>query len=358
MMKVTALVMAGGKGERFWPKSRLKCPKQFLDITGSGRTMLQLTIERILPLIDIKDVYVVTNERYKKLVKKQVESIPEENIICEPAGRNTAPCIGLGAIHILHKNEDAIMVVLASDHMIKGEVTFRDTLKKAIAIAAEKKNMVTIGILPTAPETGYGYIKRNNKIRKETAAAVEAFVEKPDRYSAERYIETGEYLWNSGMFVWKASTIMDAFKIYMPDIYEDLEKIRSSLGSPQERGMIQRVFSTIRAESIDYGIMEKAENVFVITGEFGWDDVGSWLAVERLKQYDENQNVMTGNIVSLNTHDCIMETENKLLVTIGIENLVVVDTKDITFIAEKAHMSDIKTVLEKIKKSTGNEDYL
>lgn len=357
-MKVTALIMAGGKGERFWPKSREKCPKQFLDITGSGRTMLQLTIERILPLVDINDIYVVTNERYKKLVKEQIEGIPEDNIICEPAGRNTAPCIGLGAIHILHKNEDAIMIVLASDHMIKDESSFRETVKKAIAIAAENKNMVTLGIFPTAPETGYGYIKKNNKIRKGSATAVDAFVEKPDKCTAEKYIETGEYLWNSGMFVWKASTIMDAFKRYMPDIYEDLERIRNSFESPQEMETLQEVFSTIRAESIDYGIMEKAENVFVIAGEFDWDDVGSWLAVERIKQYDENQNVITGNIVSVNTHDCIIEAENRLMVTIGIENLVIVNTGDITLIGKKTHMDEIKAVMEKIKKETGNEEYL
>ena len=224
-MKVTALIMAGGKGERFWPRSRSNYPKQFIDISGCGKTMIQLTVERILPMVNMEDIYIATNESYKELVQEQLPEIPEENILCEPVGRNTAPCIGLGAAYMLKKNDDAVMLVLASDHLIKYEDIFREVLKDAVEIAEEKENIVTIGITPDCPETGYGYIKKNADISKGKANAVDRFVEKPNRETAMEYLRSGEYFWNSGMFVWKASTVMKCMEQYMPDIYQGLMKI-------------------------------------------------------------------------------------------------------------------------------------
>ena len=206
-MKTTALIMAGGKGERFWPKSRVNMPKQFLSLTDDGKTMIQLTVERISPLVDIKDVYVATNKNYRELVKQQLPGIPEENILCEPVGRNTAPCVGLGAVHVASKYDDAVMIVLPSDHLIKNNEVFADTFKEAVQIAEEGANLVTVGITPNYPETGYGYIKYNQDDKKNNAYSVEKFVEKPDLETAKSYLADGTYLWNSGMFVWKVSTI-------------------------------------------------------------------------------------------------------------------------------------------------------
>ena len=211
-MKRTALIMAGGKGERFWPRSRVTLPKQFLSLTDDGKTMIQLTVERISPIVDITDVYIATNKNYKELVKKQLPGIPDENILCEPVGRNTAPCIGLGAAHVAKKYEDATMIVLASDHLIKNNEIFTETFQEACEVAEKGSNLVTIGITPNYPETGYGYIKYDGALKDGNAYAVEKFVEKPVLEVAKEYLADGHYLWNSGMFVWKVSTILDNFK--------------------------------------------------------------------------------------------------------------------------------------------------
>ena len=239
-MKTTALIMAGGKGERFWPKSRVNMPKQFLSLTDDGKTMIQLTVERISPLVDIKDVYIATNKNYRELVKQQLPGIPEENILCEPVGRNTAPCVGLGAVHVASKYDDAVMIVLPSDHLIKNNEVFADTFKEAVQIAEEGANLVTVGITPNYPETGYGYIKYNQDDKKNNAYSVEKFVEKPDLETAKSYLADGTYLWNSGMFVWKVSTILDCFKKFMPDTYEGLLKIKAAVGTADENAIITK----------------------------------------------------------------------------------------------------------------------
>ena len=207
-MKTTALIMAGGRGERFWPKSRKNLPKQFLSLTDDGKTMIQLTVQRISPLVDLEDIYIATNKDYKKLVMEQLPGLPEQNILCEPVGRNTAPCIGLGAMHISKKYEDAVMFVLPSDHLIKFEDVYCEVLKEAKQIAEKEENLVTIGITPNYPETGYGYIKFIPSEKEGNGNKVEHFVEKPNLELAKQYVASGEYLWNSGMFTWKVSTIL------------------------------------------------------------------------------------------------------------------------------------------------------
>ncbi len=357
-MKVTALIMAGGKGERFWPRSRVNCPKQFIDVSGCGRTMIQLTVDRILPMVALEDVYVATNERYRELVKEQLPGIPEENILCEPVGRNTAPCIGLGAVHMLKKNEDAVMLVLASDHLIKYEDIFREVLRDAVRIAEEGSNIVTIGITPDCPETGYGYIKKDSGAVKGKASAVERFVEKPDRDTAMEYLRSGEYFWNSGMFVWKASTVMSSMQKYMPDIHERLMTIGHSIGTPEEGRVLCEEFTAMRSESVDYGIMEKAEDIYVIPGQFGWDDVGSWLAVERIKGSDDDNNTISGNAVTVNVKNCIIEAKDKLIAAVGLEGIVVVDTDDVTLIGDKIHMGEIKQILGRLQEREDGQRYL
>lgn len=359
-MKRTALIMAGGKGERFWPKSRVTLPKQFLSFTDDGRTMIQLTVERISPLVDIKDVYIATNRNYKELVMQQLPRIPEKNILCEPVGRNTAPCIGLGAVHVMKQceadgDQDALMIVLASDHLIKHNDIFIDTLKAGCDVAAKKENLVTIGITPNYPETGYGYIKYNRDAKNGESYAVDAFVEKPDLDTAKKYLASGDYLWNSGMFIWKVSTILDNFKKFMPSTYDGLMKIKASVGTAEEDKVLADEFPNLESQSVDYGIMEKASDIYILPGTFGWDDVGSWLAVGRIKKNDENGNVVNGNVVTVNTQNCVLEGRDKLIATVGLRDMVVVDTEDAILISTKENAGEIKQVLAKLREQNKNE---
>lgn len=354
-MKMTALIMAGGRGERFWPKSRKSLPKQFLSLTDDGKTMIQLTIERILPIVSIEDIYISTNKDYKKLVMEQLPNIPKENILCEPVGKNTAPCIGLGAVHISKKYDDAIMLVLASDHLIKYNSMFINTLRDAADVAKDNNNLVTIGITPDYPETGYGYIKFNPAKCNGRAFEVEHFVEKPSLELAKEYISSEEYLWNSGMFVWKVSTILHKFSEYLPEIYKGLMKIKESIGTPQEDTVLNSEFGEFQSISIDYGIMEKSHNIFTLPGTFGWDDVGSWLAVERIKKTNEFGNVVNGNVITIDSKDCVIEAGPKLIATVGIKNLIIVDTEDATLICDKDCAGDIKKVLDNLKICNRNE---
>lgn len=348
-MKKTALIMAGGRGERFWPKSRKRMPKQFLSLTDDGKTMIQHTVERILPMVDMEDIYIVTNRDYKPLVQEQLPDIPQENILCEPVGRNTAPCIGLGAVHIARKYEDAVMFVLPSDHLIKYNTIFQKTLADAADVAEQGENLVTLGITPDYPETGYGYIKFNPEETLGRAFAVDRFVEKPDLETAKGYLATEQYLWNSGMFIWKVSTILKNLEKYLPETYTGLQKIQQAIGTEDERSVLEHEFEAFRSESIDYGIMEKAQNIYILSGSFGWDDVGSWLAVERIRQSNEFGNVITGNAITVDTKNTIIQGDKKLIATVGIENLIVVDTEDALLICEKDSAGNIKKVLENLK---------
>lgn len=353
-MKRTALIMAGGRGERFWPKSRKNLPKQFLSLTDDEKTMIQLTIERILPLVAMEDIYIATNQDYKELVLEQLPDLPEENILCEPVGRNTAPCIGLGAIHISKKYEDAVMMVLPSDHLIKDQQTFTDVLAEGCILAEKGTNLVTIGITPNYPETGYGYIKFIPEESDGHAYAVDRFVEKPNLELAKEYLATQQYLWNSGMFMWKVSTILSNLKQFMPAIYNGLQVIKASIGTPDADTTLETAFTAFPSESIDYGIMEKAKNIYTLPGSFGWDDVGSWLAVGRIRSSNEQGNVITGNTVTIDTKNCIIEGDKKLIATVGLENLIIVDTEDATLICSKNNAGDIKKVLEALRNLNSN----
>ena len=347
-MKKTALIMAGGRGERFWPRSRQSLPKQFLSLTDDKKTMLQLTVERILPLVAMEDIFIVTNRGYRELVRAQLPELPEGNILCEPVGKNTAPCIGLGAVHIA-KYGDAVMMVLPSDHLIKYTSLFLNTLTDACEVAEQGGNLVTLGIAPDCPETGYGYIKFQPEQTLGRAFAVEKFVEKPDLETAKAYLASEQYLWNSGMFIWKTSTILDNLQAHLPETYAGLCKIREAIGTPVEEQVLEREFQAFEAESIDYGVMEKAKNIYILSGAFGWDDVGSWLAVSRIKRSNELGNVVEGNVVTVDTRDTIIQGGGKLIAAVGLEDMIVVDSEDALLICEKAHAGDIKKVLENLK---------
>ncbi len=348
-MNTTALIMAGGRGERFWPRSRKNLPKQFLSLTDDGKTMIQLTVERILPLVKMEDIYIATNKNYRELVRSQLPGIPEENILCEPVGRNTAPCIGLGAAHIGKKYENALMLVLPSDHLIKFNNMFLSSLREACRVAMEDDNLVTLGITPTYPETGYGYIKFNPQKTLGGAYQVERFVEKPTLEVAKEYLETEEYLWNSGMFIWKLSSIWKNMEKYMPETYAGLQRIGAAIGTPEEEAVLEQEFAALPSVSIDYGIMEKAQHIYTIPGTLGWDDVGSWLAVERIKKTNEDGNVVNGNVITIDTHNCIVQGTNKLIAAVGLRDLIIVDTEDAILICEKHRAGDIRKVTENLK---------
>lgn len=352
----TALIMAGGKGERFWPKSRLSYPKQFLSLTDDGKTMIQHTVDRILPLVDYENIYIVTNKDYKELVMSQLPLIREENIICEPVGKNTAPCIGLGAMMIAnkYKNDDPIMMVLPSDHLIKHNDLFIDNIKSACRVAESGKNLVTIGITPNYPETGYGYICYDTNKKCGNAFTVQSFVEKPILSVAKSYIESGNYLWNSGMFIWKTSTLLSSFKKFLNETYE---KISNICKSEDFDNSLLSIFPTIDSESIDYGIMEKADNIYIIPSTFDWDDVGSWLSLSRINEIDENDNYTNGNVTLYNTKNCIIDNnlENNLIATVGLKDLIIVNTKDALLVASKESASDIKEMLSLLRIQNKNK---
>ncbi len=340
--------MAGGRGERFWPKSRKNLPKQFLSLTNDGKTMIQLTVERILPLVAMEDIYIATNESYRELVKTQLPNLPDQNILCEPVGRNTAPCIGLGAVHMLKKYDDAMMIVLPSDHLIKQKTFFLKTLRNACQVR-ENSNLVTIGITPEYPETGYGYIRFDETNSLGQAYKVAEFKEKPDLDTAKSYLASGQYLWNSGMFVWKLSSILEKMEKLMPETYLGLVKIREAIGAEEEGSVLQAEFQKMRSISIDYGILEHADDIYTVPGSFGWDDVGSWLALARINPTNEYGNVLSGNLITIDTKNSIIQGGDKLIATVGVQNLIVVDTPDAILICQKGNAEDIKKVLENLR---------
>ena len=357
-MKTTAVIMAGGKGERFWPKSRNSLPKQFLSLTDDGKTMIQLTAKRLLPLIPYDDMFIVTNKDYIELVKEQLPEIPTENILAEPMARNTAPCIGFAAAVISRKYEDAVMMVLPSDHLIKFEEMYLDTISLATEVAKEDGTLVTIGITPNYPETGYGYInfgKDEKHAQHRGVYAVKRFVEKPNTETAKEYLNSGQYLWNSGMFVWKLSTIVQKFQELLPDMHEGILHIADSFNTPTYEGTLENAFSKFKSISIDYGIMEHAENIYTIPGNFGWDDVGSWLALERVNRTNDNGNMVQGDVITVDTENSIIVGNKKLIAAVGLEDMVIIDTDDAILICAKGATQDVKKVIENLKICNRNE---
>lgn len=352
-MKVTAVIMAGGRGERFWPKSRNNRPKQFLSLTSDGETMIQKTVKRLSPLVDAEDIFIVTNAAYTELVKEQLPDVPAENILAEPCARNTAPCIAFAAAVIGRKYDDAVMLVLPSDHLIGYENIYIKTLKKAVSVAENGKNLVTIGITPTYPETGYGYINFGKECGD--AYEVEKFVEKPDLPTAKKYLASGKYLWNSGMFVWKISSIMADLKAFMPEIYEGALRIGESFGSDDFEETLVKEFTAFTSESIDFGIMEKASDIYTLPGSFGWDDVGSWLAVERINETDDNKNFTDGDVIIVDAERTTICGGKRLIAAIGTSDIIIVDTDDVLLVCSKNNTQDVKKVISQLKEQGRNE---
>ena len=348
-MKKTALIMAGGRGERLWPKSRKALPKQFLSLTGDGKTMIQLTVERILPLIDMADIFVCTHRDYVDLVAAQLPDLPRENILCEPMGRNTAPCIGFGSAVMEKKYGEAVMFVLASDCYIKENSIFLHALQDAAAVAEAGENLVTVGITPDYPEVSYGYIRFDPAERNSRAFKAECFVEKPDLETARNYLATERYLWNSGMFIWKLSTIRKALSEYMPELSAGVDRIKAAWGTDEAERVLEAEYAAMPGISIDYAVMEKAEHIYTIPGSFGWNDVGSWQALDVIQSGNEFGNVVSGNAVTVDTRCCIIQGSERLIATVGLENIVIVDTPDALLVCNKSDTAGIKKILENLR---------
>ena len=358
----TVLIMAGGVGTRFWPVSRMDNPKQFLKLTSDEKTMLQCTVDRVRKMVDIDRVFIATNDRYVDKIAKQLPDLPRENIIVEPCKRNTAPCIGLASLYINRKYPESTMVVLPSDHVIKDNDNFIDILDSAADYAKQGENIVTLGIKPNRPETGYGYIHRGEEvhnIKGNKIFKVKEFTEKPDYKKATDFFESGNYYWNSGMFVWKTKTILNKIKEHLPEIYETLSKIAKAIGTDNEEDVIDEQFRCITGISIDYGVLEKEDEIFVIPADFGWNDVGSWTALGEVGKKDQDNNIVNVNSehVGIDTEDTIIYSEDKLVTSIGVDNLIIVNTEDAVLVCNKDNAQDVKK-LRKLLKDKGLDKYL
>jgi len=360
MTHVYGVIMAGGVGTRFWPRSREKSPKQLLEILGKG-TMIQHTVQRLEPLIDAQRMFVITNRVQKLQVLKQLPHVPPENILDEPIGRNTAPCIGLAALHIRRLDPEAVMIVLSADHVIDKLEEFHRVLKLAVDTAEGSRGLLTIGIQPTHPETGYGYIQmhtdedRKNPHYASGVRRVKTFAEKPNLQTAERFLASGDFLWNSGMFIWRADAILRQIERCLPDLHNELNKIDETIGTPQYQAVLERAYGVIRGISVDYGVMEKAEEVYVIPAELGWNDLGSWDEVARLTGKDTGGNSITGTVIQRDTKDCYIFSPTKVVATIGVEDLIVVNTDDALLICRKGRSQDVKEIADYLKRKQMNE---
>lgn len=354
-MKTFTVVMAGGGGTRFWPLSRKSRPKQLLNLSGKN-IMLNDTIARMEPLVGKRHSYVVTNQVQEKLTKKLLLSgVPKKNVIAEPVGRNTAPCILYAALKLKKKYGDGIMCVLPSDHFIGKEDEYRRVMKEAIEIAKETEGLVTIGIKPTYPATGYGYISCGEAYGVSSAFQVEAFKEKPSLEVATEYLQSGRYLWNSGVFVWKISAVVKAFEKYLPQMYKQLMNIYEDLGTKYEESRIEELYPLLESISVDYGIMEKADNVYVLPGDYGWNDVGSLDTLDLVYPADTKENAVKGDALVLDSSNCIVSSSGKLVAVAGCKDLMVIDTEDALLVCPKSYAQNVKNIVDLLDKQERKE---
>lgn len=349
-MKKYILIMAGGVGSRFWPRSRKNLPKQLLNIFGQ-HTMIQETVDRIRNLVPPENILIITNKVQKALVEEQLPFIPKENVVAEPVGRNTAPCVGLAAQIISKKSKDAVFVTLPADHLINDRKKFIDTLNKSIEFAYNSKGLVTFGITPTRPDTGYGYINFEKSEVEKNIHEVIKFVEKPDVQKAKTYLESGNYFWNSGMFVWRTDVILDEISAYLPELSKGLNELDKSIGTNEFDGALEVFFNSIKGISVDYGIMEKSDKVFMIEGDFDWSDVGSWETVYELSSKDENANAVVGDVYTKKTNSSYIYSPNKFTSVIGLKNVVVIDTPDALLVCNRENVQEVKDAVEYLTKN-------
>jgi mannose-1-phosphate guanylyltransferase len=352
-----AAIMAGGSGTRFWPRSRKERPKQFLNITGD-ETLIRKTIELIRPIIPFSRMKIITTVPQADAVRRTAPELAAGNILTEPMGKNTAPAIGLSALFIEREHPDAVMVILPADHYIREAKRFRDRIMAGVYQARERGGIVTIGITPRGPETAYGYIETDQLVdEKSSIYTVKSFREKPDEQTAKTFINQGNFFWNSGIFIVKASQILGEIAQYLPHNYELLMRIRSALGTDRETQEINEAYESMEAISIDYGVMERSRDVFMVVGDFGWHDVGSWPSAAQHWPTDSAQNACIGEVINLDSSGCIVYSPKKPVALLGVEDLVVVEEDDVVLITKKERCQDVKKLVDKLS-SEGRDELL
>jgi mannose-1-phosphate guanylyltransferase len=345
--------MAGGSGTRFWPRSRKANPKQFLTIFGN-ESLIQATISRFANFIPDESIYVVSNKGQKEVLEQQTSRLPKENLIYEPVGKNTLPAIGLAALFIAKNDPDGIMIVSPADHLTQNDKLFQETIESAAKIAEEKNGIVTIGITPNAPATGYGYIEIADEIKigqTIKSFAVNRFVEKPNLETAQSYVNSGKFFWNAGIFVFKVSVFLEAVQKYAPNLYADLQKIAETIGTASYEQVLDKIYNQVDSISIDYGIMEKADNVFLVQGDFVWNDLGSWEEVYKYDpQKDENQNAHVGEVIFQDTKNSYVYAPGSLVAVVGMDDVIVVKDGDTILVCKRDQAEEIKGVVAEITK--------
>ncbi|GAA0083789.1 mannose-1-phosphate guanylyltransferase [Clostridium sp. CTA-7] len=345
-MNICALIMAGGKGTRFWPLSTEEKPKQFLNLIGT-KTMIQMTVDRILPIIPIEKIFVCTGEKYVKLIKEQLPDLPEKNIIIEPEGRNTAPCIALSALVIKRYYGDATMIVLPSDHLIRNEDKFRNIIINGSSFLEDINNgILTLGMKPDRAETGYGYIKCGDDVRLGINKVIK-FVEKPNLDLAKQYLNEGKYLWNGGMFLWKTKHIINEIKKHIPSTYEVLHNVEK-IEEDKIQKFINSNYKKTDSISIDYAVLEKSEKIYVIPSEIGWDDIGTWKSIERYRDKDNENNIGNDNTHIIESTSNMVVNNTKKVIMIGVDNTMAIETEDAIYIVNKEYMDNLRDYQEQI----------
>ena len=353
------IIMAGGIGSRFWPFSRTHHPKQFHDMLGVGKSMLQLTLARFAGVCPPENVFVVTNRDYRALVKEHLPELPDDQVLGEPIGRNTAPCIAYAAYRIARRNPQATIIVTPADQAVVREEEFRRVIALAIDAARTHDVLITLGIKPSRPDTGYGYIQymdgAAHKLPGTELFKVKTFTEKPNLELARMFIDSGDFLWNSGLFVWRADVILHALRQYLSDIAEVFDEGADLLGTDQEEAFISEAYSRCRNVSIDYGVMEKADNVYVLPADFGWSDVGTWDSLHHLGQHDEHGNLVDGDVILYDTHGCVIKTPPERLVVVqGLEGYIVAEYDNVLLICKRTEEQRVKDFVADVRAKKGN----
>lgn len=353
------IIMAGGIGSRFWPMSRNNFPKQFIDILGSGKTLIRQTYERFLTICPAENIFIVTNEHYLHYVHEQIPELPENQVLAEPQRRNTAPCVAYAAYKIAQLNPDANMIVAPSDHVIKDDKSFQEALTLGLAFTAKNDSLLTIGIHPSRPDTGYGYIQFQEAAGEEKykISKVKTFTEKPNLEMARFFLKSGEFLWNAGIFVWNIHSIQKAFEEHLPDMAALFRDGKDVYNTPDENDFIRRAYTLCTNISIDYGIMEKAKNVYVLSAEFGWSDLGTWKSLYEQLPHDTDGNATVGaNVLLDHTSNCIINMpKDKLAVIQGLENFIVVETDNVLLICPKDDEQQVRNLVNEVKIKKGEK---
>jgi len=349
--------MAGGIGSRFWPLSRTDFPKQFLDILNTGRTLIQSTYDRFTLFVPKENIYVVTTNQYKDIVAEQLPDIPVDNILCEPSRKNTAPCIAYISYKLNQLNPEANLICAPADHIILDPAGFEATCLQALKFTYHIKALVTLGIKPTHPNTGYGYIQYDQQAVGENVFKVKTFTEKPDKDLARTFISSGDFLWNAGIFVWQVKNIVEAFETFLPEMHDVFDAEKNNFSTANEKEAIERIYPQCVNISIDYGVMEKADNVYIIPSSFGWSDLGTWASAYDNLEKDYLENAVTGaNVMIIDATKNIVHAESgKLVLLQGLDDFIVVDTQDVLLICKKDKEQEIKEYVAEVKRNKGDK---